>query len=126
MVCESGAPPPVTLLHRKFELDTGDNHAVELFRATNKALTISGLDLRQGRSLGSIDRLMDWCVFYRGEAQAGAEGGSCSNSLQRQWQRTVRIDEIEQIVSNGAPADGNRSNLFHTDCRPLRRMRMGR
>ena len=51
-------------LHRKFSLDTGDNAAVELFRRTNKALTISGLDLRQGRSLGSIDTLMDWCVFF--------------------------------------------------------------
>jgi primase-polymerase (primpol)-like protein len=51
-------------LHRKFSLDTGDDAAVELFRATNKALTISGLDLLQGRGLGSIDSLMDWCVFY--------------------------------------------------------------
>ena len=51
-------------LHRKFALDTGENAAVELFRATNKALTISGLDLRQGRKLGNIDSLMDWCVFF--------------------------------------------------------------
>src|SRR5512132_3888997 len=31
-------------LHRKFNLDAGENAAVELFRVTNKALTISGLD----------------------------------------------------------------------------------
>ena len=81
-------------------------HAVELFRATNKALTISGLDLRQGRSLGSIDRLMDWCVFYGEKHKPVADGGSCANPLQRQRLRLLVVDEIEQIVSNGAPAEG--------------------
>ena len=55
--CESGAPLPVTSLHRKFELRYGrQTIAVELFRATNKALTISGSgsDARAAASAISI------------------------------------------------------------------------
>ena len=100
-------------LHRKFELDTGDKHAVELFRATNKALTISGLDLRQGRSLGNIDRLMDWCVFF-GEKHKPVSVATAAPFRFNGNGSSYSIDEIEQIVRNGAPEDGNRSNLFHT------------
>ena len=102
-------------LHRKFELDTGDKAAVELFRATNKALTISGLDLRQGRSLGNIDRLMDWSVFF-GEkhkpalttADAPIRPNGNGHGL------PYSLDEIEVMVSTGAlPPGANRSDMFH-------------
>jgi AAA domain len=102
-------------LHRKFELDTNDNAAVELFRATNKALTISGLDLLQGRSLGNIDRLMDWCVFF-GEKHKPAPAAAAApiRSNGNGHGLPYSLDEIELIVSTGAlPPGANRSDLFH-------------
>ena len=92
-------------LHRKFELDTGDKHAVELFRATNKALTISGLDLRQGRSLGNIDRLMDWCVFF-GEKHKPVSTAAMAPIRFNGNGSGYSVDDIEQIVRNGAPEGG--------------------
>jgi hypothetical protein len=53
-------------LHRKFALDCNADAAVELFRRTSKALTITGSDLRQGRTLGSLDQLLDWAVIFAG------------------------------------------------------------
>ena len=100
-------------LHRKFSLDTGDNHAVELFRATNKALTISGLDLRQGNSFSNIDDLVDWCVFF-GEKHKPASKAATAPIHFNGNGSGYSVDDIEQIVRDGAPADGNRSNVFHT------------
>ena len=102
-------------LHRKFPLDTGDNAAIELFHGTNKALTISGLDLRQGHRLGNIDRLLDWCVFY-GEKHKPAPKAAAApiqfNGNGRGLSYTV--EEIETIVSTGTlPPGANRSDLFH-------------
>jgi hypothetical protein len=99
-------------LHRKFSLDTGDDHAVELFRATNKALTISGLDLRQGRSFGNIDTLVDWCVFF-GEKHKPVPPAATASIRFNGNGSGYSVDEIEQSVRDGAPADGNRSDLFH-------------
>ena len=55
---------------------------------------------------------MDWCVFFgekhkpvrRRHAPIRFNGNGSGYS----------VDDIEQIVRNGAPEDGNRSNLFHT------------
>jgi len=101
-------------LHRKFSLDTGDDAAVELFRTTNKALTISGLDLRQGRSLGNIDSLMDWCVFF-GEKHKPAPTATAPTHFNGNGRGLpYSLDEIELIVSTGAlPPGANRSDLFH-------------
>jgi hypothetical protein len=100
------------VLHRKFSLDTGDNAAVELFRGTNKALTISGLHLQQGRSLSNIDSLMDWCVFFGEKHKLVSIPAAAPIRLNGNGSR-YGVDEIEQFVRGGAPADGNRSNLFH-------------
>ena len=101
-------------LHRKLSLDTGDNAAVELFRRTNKALTISGLDLRQGRSLGSIDTLMDWCVFF-GEKHKPAPTAAAPVRVNGNGHGLpYSLDEIEGMVSTGAlPPGANRSDMFH-------------
>ena len=103
-------------LHRKFELDTGDKHAVELFRATNKALTISGLDLRQGRSLGNIDRLMDWSVFFGEKHKPAPTTATAPIRLNGNGHGLpYSLDEIEVMVSTGAlPPGANRSDLFHS------------
>ena len=101
------------VLHRKFPLDAGENAAVELFRATNKALTISGLDLRQGHKLGSIDSLMDWCVFY-GEKHKPASTAAPTHFNGNGHGLPYSLDEIELIVSTGTlPPGTNRSDLFH-------------
>jgi hypothetical protein len=103
-------------LHRAFELDTGDKAKVELFRATNKALTISGLDLRQGRKFGNIDRLMDWCVFFGERHKPVPKVTAAPIYLNGNGGCGYSVDEIEEIVRNGAASidGGNRSNLFHT------------
>jgi hypothetical protein len=101
-------------LHRKFPLDTGDNAAVELFRATSKALTISGLDLRQGRTLGNIDRLMDWCVFFGEKHKPALTAAAPIQFNGNGHGLPYSLDEIELIVSSGVlPTGANRSDLFH-------------
>lgn len=101
-------------MHRKFSLDTGDNHAVELFRAT-KALTISGLDLRQGRSLGSIDSLMDWCVFFGEKRKPAPTAAAAPIRVNGNGHGLpYSLDEIEAMVSTGVlPPGANRSDMFH-------------
>jgi AAA domain len=105
------------VLHRKFALaQSGEipraDAALELFRRTNKALTITGLDVRQGRTLCSIDRLMDWAVIFA-ERQKPAPAasvliGMAGNGL------NLTVDQIETIVQTGElPPGGNRSDLFH-------------
>lgn len=109
-------------VHRKFTLEIdGKEIAAELFRRTNKPLTITGLELAHVRQLTGIDPLIDWAVIWgerrKAEASAAAaaakgngfnsgngfNGSGCGYS----------IDEIEQIVRTGAPAGENRSDTFH-------------
>jgi hypothetical protein len=103
-------------LHRKFELDTNKDAALELFATTNKALTISGFDLKQGRTIGNIDRLLDYCVFYGEKHKPVAKESSAFAPVQFNGNGCgYSIEEIEQLVREGAPVNGgNRSNLFHT------------
>jgi hypothetical protein len=106
-------------VHRAFGLEI-DGKAVkaELFRHTNKPLTITGLELallaRRGPLDKNIDRLIDWAVIWgerrKAEAAAAAPivksnggGNGCGFS----------IDEIEAIVRGGAPDGANRSDTFH-------------
>jgi hypothetical protein len=107
-------------LHKKFSLEI-DNKAVavELFRRTNKALTITGYKLDTIRELTNIDWVIDWGIKWgeRRKAAAieaavkaappsnsnGLDGGGCKYS----------IEHIEEIVRTGAPAGANRSDVFH-------------
>ena len=105
-------------LNRKFTLKVdGKKIAAELFRRTNKPLTITGWTLDPAiRELTSIDRTLDWAVVWGGRRKAAAapppgpgkslngNGAGCGYS----------IDEIERIVRSGAPAGENRSDVFHT------------
>jgi hypothetical protein len=103
-------------LHKKFSLQIdGKDVAVELFRRTNKALTVTGYKLDTVRTLTNIDRVIDWGIIWgerhkaaAAEAAAPIEGssfdsGGCAYS----------IDQIEQMVREGVPAHGNRSDTFH-------------
>jgi hypothetical protein len=64
----NGAP-----LNRKFTLEIdGKEIAVELFRRTRKALTITGYKLDSIRELTSIDKVLDWGVIWGERRKAAA------------------------------------------------------
>jgi len=104
-------------LHRKFTLNVdGKDIAAELFRRTNKALTITGYRLDTIRELTNIDRVLDWAVAW-GERRkaAAAEAAVPTNGKSFKSNGSgYSVDEIERIVQIGAPAEENRSDLFHT------------
>jgi hypothetical protein len=106
-------------LHRKFSLEiNGKQIAAELFRSTNKALTITGYQLDTIKTLGNIDKVLNWGVTWGERRKAAAAeqaapiagnrfnggGNGCGYSVQ----------QIDKIVRTGAPAGENRSDLFHT------------
>jgi hypothetical protein len=105
-------------LNSKFTLEiAGKQVAAELFRRTNKALTITGYTLNPSiRELTNIDKVFSWAVIW-GErrkaemikAAAPTNGNGFDSSGCR-----YSIDEIERIVREGAPARSNRSDVFHT------------
>jgi AAA domain len=103
-------------LNRKFTLKIEEkNIAAELFRKTNKALTITGYTLDPAiRELSNIDKVFDWALVWgerrkAAEQKAPIEGNGFDSSGCK-----YSIDELEQIVREGAPAGTNRSDTFHT------------
>jgi hypothetical protein len=104
-------------LHRKFDMEINNKDiAVELFRRTNKALTISGYKLDTVRELTNIDRVMDWGIIACERRKAAAANNTAPTNGHHFNSNgcSYSIDEIEQIVANGAPEGTNRSNLFHS------------
>ena len=106
-------------LHKKFTLQIdGKEIAAELFRRTNKALTITGYQLDTIHELSNIDRVLDWAVVWgerRKAAAAEAAAPATGNGFNGSGNGSgYSIDQIEQIVRTGAPAGANRSNVFHT------------
>ena len=107
-------------VHKKFSLEIGGKQiAAELFRRTNKVLTITGYKLDTVRELTNIDRLIDWGVVW-GERRKAAAAETAVTGLARTDGNGLNgngskysIDEIELIVRNGAPAGANRSDVFH-------------
>ena len=106
-----------TILNRKFTLEIdGKKVAAELFRRTNKPLTITGYTLEPAiRELTCIDRMLDWAVIWGGRRKAAAAPPpSLSKGLNGGGTGCCySIDQIEQIVRAGAPVGENRSDLFH-------------
>jgi hypothetical protein len=103
-------------LNKKFTLNIdGKDVAAELFRRSRKAPTITGCKLDTVRELTSIDRVIDWGIVWGERRKAvaaeaavpinanGFNGGGSGYS----------VDQIEQIVREGAPAGKNRSDVFH-------------
>jgi hypothetical protein len=103
-------------LHKKFTLKIdGKQIAAELFRHTNKALTITGARLDTVRELANIDRVLDWAVIW-GERRkaAAAEAAATINSTGFDGSGSkYGIEQIEAIVRTGAPEGTNRSDIFH-------------
>ena len=106
-------------LHKKFSLVIdGKEVAVELFRRTNKALTITGYALDTIRELANIDGVIDWAIVWAerrraAAAETAAKVAAPTNGLNSNGCK-YSIDEIEQIVRAGAPAGVNRSDVFHS------------
>jgi hypothetical protein len=103
-------------LNTKFTLDiAGKQVAAELFRRTNKALTITGYTLNA--SIGAftnIDPVFSWAVVWGERRKAESKpvtttSGNGFNSIGCGFS----IDEIERIVREGPPPGTNRSDVFH-------------
>ena len=109
-------------LHRKFSLEIdGKQIAAELFRRTNKALTVTGYKLDTIHELTNIDRVFDWAVVWgeRRKAAAAAAVEQAASASGNGFNGSgngcgCSIEQIERFVREGAPAGENRSDLFHT------------
>ena len=105
-------------LNRKFTLEIdGRKIAAELFRRTNKPLTITGYTLDPAiRELTNIDRTLDWAVIWGERRKAAAAPLPCSGKgfTSNGNGCGYSIDQIEQFVRAGASNGDNRSDLFHT------------
>jgi hypothetical protein len=99
-------------LHRKFDLVINDKPiAAELFRRTNKALTITGLKLNSIRELTSIDSVLDWAMIWGNRRKSAAQATEAASTGFSG--NGYSVDQIEDLVRSG-PTDGaNRSNTFH-------------
>jgi hypothetical protein len=103
-------------LQRKFtfEID-GKQIAAELFRRTNKALTITGAKLNTIRELTNVDRLIDWALVWGERRKAAATAAAPANGHSFESSgSSYGVEQIEEIVRTGAPAGANRSDVFHT------------
>jgi hypothetical protein len=103
-------------LNSKFILEIdGKQIAAELFRRTNKALTITGYRLNTVQQLTNIDGVFDWAFVWgeRRKAAAASEQTITTGNGFNSGGCRYTIDEIEQIVREGAPAGTNRSDVFH-------------
>jgi hypothetical protein len=96
-------------LHRKFSF--ADGSALELFRRTSKPLTVTGLQLGSCQTLGNIDALLDRAVVWAQQRQHKQAKSKPEINAGTAAQYT--IDDIEQIVREGAPEGANRSDTFH-------------
>jgi AAA domain-containing protein len=103
-------------LNRKFTLEIdGKQIAAELFRRTNKALTITGATLDPAiRELGNINKVIDWGLIWGERRKAAAAPGQVNsgNGFDSSGCK-YSIEEIEKIVREGAPAGADRSAVFH-------------
>src|SRR5262245_11557882 len=103
-------------LSRKFTLEiAGKQIAAELFRSTNKALTITGYRLNTIQQLTNIDNVFDWAIVWgeRRKAAAAKQAPIDGNGFDSSGCK-YSIDQIEQIVREGPPTGANRSDVFHT------------
>jgi hypothetical protein len=104
-------------VHKKFSLDIdGKPIAVELFRRTNKALTVTGCRLDTVRELANIDRVIDWGLVWGERRKAAAVQTAApveSHSFDGGGSK-YSIDEIEQIARDGPTTGANRSDVFHS------------
>jgi hypothetical protein len=102
-------------LHRKFDLVIdGKPIVAELFRRTNKALTITGMKLDNSiREFTSIDSVLDWAVIWGERRKSAAAQADPAIVSFNGGGNNYSIDQIEEIVRTGPPEGVNRSDTFH-------------
>jgi hypothetical protein len=104
-----GAVTSTGKLHTNRRLEAGGG--LELFRATSKALTVTGLQQGSCRALGNIDALLDRAAAWverRKDSGSSPPSSDSGSTLAR-----YGIEDIERAVREGAPESVNRSDLFH-------------
>jgi primase-polymerase (primpol)-like protein len=93
-------------IHNKFSLEIdGKKIAAELFRRTNKALTITGYTLNPRIcEFTNIDKVFSWAIVWgeRRKAQIKVVTPTSGNGFDSSGCR-FSIDQIEQIVREGPP-----------------------
>jgi hypothetical protein len=104
-------------LNRKLTLKIeGKDIAAELFRKTNKALTVTGYTLDPAiRELSNIDKVFDWALVW-GERRKAAATKQTASSKGNGFDSSgckYPIEVIEQIARKGPPPGENRSDVFH-------------
>jgi hypothetical protein len=104
-------------LNRKFTLEIdGKLIAAELFRRTNKALTITGYTLDPAiKQFTNIDKAIAWAVVWGERRKAAAVEAAASvvgNGFDSDGCRYT-IEQIEAMIRNGAPPGSDRSAVFH-------------
>ena len=99
-------------LHRVFNLD--NDGRVELFRRTNKVLTVTGQQLGSAEpELVSIDALLDWAVPWAEHHRRVVANGVNGSQIYGSSIGSFGIDQIDEMVRRGAPPGANRSDMFH-------------
>jgi hypothetical protein len=101
-----------TQLHSNDQIDE-HGARIELFRRTRKPLTVTGLQIGNCTSFGNIDALLDRAAAWAKQHKPAKPAKSNINNFSAGTLGQLNIDQIEQIVQEGAPPEGNRSDLFH-------------
>jgi hypothetical protein len=94
-------------LHRKFTFDRETGAGIELYRNTNRYITISGLEHGTCLALPSLDGLID-TLLSRHSGEAKQSGGFDFNNAGRQ-----DAPDYDSLIRNGAP-EGDRSEAFQS------------
>jgi hypothetical protein len=94
-------------LQRKFTFNRKTGAGIELYRNTNRYITISGLERGTCPALPSLDGLID-TLFSRYSGKTKQSDGFDFNDAGRQ-----RAPDYDDLIRNGAP-DGERSEAFQS------------
>ena len=104
-------------VNRKFSFGA-DGEAVEVFRRTNKALTITGARIAGAGKLTDTDKLIGWALTWAEQKKAAREAAKPRNGHAvlegREFGGGYDVEFVDQAIREGAPDGANRSDLFHS------------
>jgi hypothetical protein len=102
-------------VNRKFSFGSGE--AVEVFRRTAKALTITGARIAGAGKLTDTDKLIGWALTWAERKKAASEAAKPTNGhavlKDPGFGGGYDVEFINQVIREGAPDGANRSDLFH-------------
>jgi hypothetical protein len=99
------------VLHGNMLLEDGGR--IELFRRTNKILTVTGLQVGQCVSFGAIDALLQRATAWSKRHKAASATVKSNAGISSGTLSQFSIEQVDAIVRDGAPPESNRSDLFH-------------